>query len=90
MSRHNYLGWKEIEHTLPLSPIIKDVAVPKLSGGSRGGARGARPPPPLFSDQTEKIFEDRAPPYLRVWMTAPSLPVSQGLDPALTLEPFPS
>ena len=72
VSRHNYLGWKEIEHTLPLSPIIKDVAVPKLSGGSRGGARGARPPP-LFSDQTEKIFEDRAP------------PLSQGLDD----RPFP-
>ena len=45
-----------------------------LSGGSRGGARGVRPP--LFLDQTEarraeKNVGDRPPPlpYLRVWMT---------------------
>ena len=50
------------------------------SGGSRGGAQGARPPSPsLCLDQTEarrdkKIFGDRAPPYLRIWMTAPTLP----------------
>ena len=50
--------------------IIKTVIV---SGGSRGGARGARPP--LFLDQTEarrtekKIFE--TPPYLMVWITPP-------------------
>ena len=42
------------------------------SGRSRGGARS----PPLFLDQTEgrraeKIFFATAPPYLRVWMTAP-------------------
>ena len=42
--------------------IIKTVIV---SGGSRGGARGARPP--LFLDQTEarrteKVFFDTAPP----------------------------
>ena len=58
------------------------------SGESRGGARGG--PPPLFLDQTEarraeKIWGgDRAPPYLRVWMTAPPpLPSSEGLDPPL-------
>ena len=36
------------------------------------------PPPPLFLNQTEarraekQIFGGRAPPYLRVWMTAPT------------------
>ena len=35
------------------------------------------PPPPLLLDQTEarraeiNVFGDQAPPYLRVWMTAP-------------------
>ena len=54
------------------------------SGGSRGAARGGRAPP-LFLDQTEarraetKNFGDRAPLYLRVWMTVPSV-----LDPALS------
>ena len=44
---------------------------------------------PLFLDQSEarraeKAWGgDRAPPYLRVWMTGP--PLSQGLDPALIL-----
>ena len=42
------------------------------SGGSRGGARGARPP--LFLDQNEKKNERPPPP-------PPSL--SQGLDPPL-------
>ena len=50
----------------------------EISGGSRGGAWGAAPPPPshLILDQTEaqraeKIFlGDQPPPYLRVWMTA--------------------
>ena len=62
--------------------------LPVSSGGSRGGARGARP---LFLDQTEarrdeKSFFKTAPPYLRVWMTGsppPPPPLSQGLDPAL-------
>ena len=31
----------------------------------------------------KKIFGDRSPPYLRVWMTAPT-PPSEGLDPQLT------
>ena len=45
--------------------------------------------PPLFLDQiearrAEKNFAgDRSSPYLRVWMTAPPPPLSQGLDPAL-------
>ena len=49
------------------------------------------PPAPIFLDlngarRAQKyFFWDRAPsPYLRVWMTAP-LPLSEGLDPALTL-----
>ena len=52
--------------------IIKTVIV---SGGSRGGARGARPP--LFLDQTEarrtekKFFEPPPPPYLMVWIPPP-------------------
>ena len=56
-------------------------------GGSRGGAWGARPPPPLFLDQTEvrraekMFFGDWASPFLRVWMTPPSL--SEGPDSPL-------
>ena len=47
------------------------------SGGSRGGARGARPPLLLFLDETEaqraeKIFLETKPPppppYLKVWI----------------------
>ena len=45
------------------------------SGRSRGGAWGARTPPPLFLDQTEtrsakKILEglDDLPRYLKVWI----------------------
>ena len=47
------------------------------SGGSRGGAWGARPLPPLFLDETEarrvekKFLETGPLPYLRVWMTIP-------------------
>ena len=50
-----------------------------VSGGSRGGARGAHLPPPLSLDQTEarraeKIFFEAGPSsYLRVWMTRPPL-----------------
>ena len=36
---------------------------------------------PLFLDQTDEKFET-PPPYLRVWMIAPSL--SEGLDPPLS------
>ena len=49
------------------------------------GPRGPGPSP-LFLDQTEarrgKNFfgGDRPLPYLRVWMTAPPTPLSQGLD----------
>ena len=52
--------------------IIKTVIV---SGGSRGGARGARPP--LFLDQTEarrtekNVFDPPPPPYLMVWIPPP-------------------
>ena len=58
--------------------------------GSRGGVPGTQPlpPPPLLLDQTEarraeiNFFGDQAPPYLRVWMTAPLPPpnLSEGLD----------
>ena len=57
-----------------------------ISGGSRGGAR-----PPLFLDQTEarraekNCFWDRSPHYLRVWLTAPPPPLSEGLDPPLLI-----
>ena len=56
------------------------------------GSRGPNPsPPPLLLDQTEarraeiNFFGDQAPPYLRVWMTAPLPPppppnLSEGLD----------
>ena len=58
-----------------------------FSGGSRGGARGGGA---LFVDQTEvrraeKFFSRTTPlpPYLRVWKTPPSPPLSPDLDPAL-------
>ena len=57
----------------------------RLRGGPRGGGGREGLGPPLFLDQTEKIFwGDRPPPtpYLRVWMT--EAPLSQGLDLALT------
>ena len=53
----------------------------KISGGSREGAGEPAPPSPLFLDQTEarraekKLFGDHPPPYLRVWMTPPPLPL---------------
>ena len=66
-----------------------------ISGGSRGRSRVPPPSPPhlhLFLDQTEarraeiNFFGDRLPPpYLRVWMTGPPVPLSQGLDPPLQI-----
>ena len=57
------------------------------------GPRPALPPPPLFLDHTEArragkiFFLVRAPPYLRVWMTAlpPPTPLSEGVDPPLNM-----
>ena len=60
-----------------------------VSGGSRGRAPGASPPP-LLLDQTEarraeKLFvKSGLLRYLRVWMTAPPL-LPEGLDPPLHL-----
>ena len=54
-----------------------------------GEGPGGPPPPPLFLDRTEArraeeiFFGARAPPCLKVWMTAPLPPLSQGLDPVL-------
>ena len=70
-----------------LIPVDTCILFPG-SGGSRGGAWGARPPP-LFLDQNEarraekKIGRAGAPPYLRVWMTTSPPPLSEGLDPPL-------
>ena len=67
----------------------------EFSGGSRGGAQGARPPPtpifiPNWGPKGWKMFVWRSSPahYLRIWITAPPLPPSppsQCLDPALEL-----
>ena len=68
------------------------------SDKSRGGAREAPDPPPLFFYQNEaqsaekSLFGGRPPPYLRVWMTAPP-PLSyliKGLDPPLNNRNFTS
>ena len=60
------------------------------SGGSRGGAWGTRPPPPLFLDETKarrvgkNFLGSGPPPYLRVWITPfPLPPLTQDLNPAL-------
>ena len=44
-------------------------------GGSRGGPRGAQPPPPYFETKLrpeglKTFLGDRPPTYLRIWMTA--------------------
>ena len=72
-------------------------SLPHSSGGSMGGARGARPPP-LFLDQTgaqraEKIFCRLFPPYFRVWMTGSPPPylkiwIRQCTHPLLSLSPL--
>ena len=66
-------------------PGLQAFRCPLDSGGSREGTREARPPPPLFLDQTEArrakktCFGDHPPPYLsKSWMTAS--PLSQDLD----------
>ena len=57
-------------------------------GGSRGKARGGGGRNTLYLDQTEaqrakNIFWETGPIlYLRVWMTAPPLPLSEGVDPS--------
>ena len=53
--------------------IIKTVIV---SGGSRGGARGARPP--LFLDQTEARRTEKN-------VFDPPPPLFEGLDPPLVI-----
>ena len=57
------------------------------SGGSRGGTRGGPPPAPIFRPNwgpkgQKTFFLETAPPFLRIWMTAPP-PLSQGLDPVI-------
>lgn len=55
------------------------------SGRSREGAQGAWTPAFFQSNWGPKknLGADRAPPYLRVWMTRSSPPPSEGLDPPL-------
>ena len=74
---------------------VCDTSYCHTSGGSTGGAREPRSPPPLFFDQTEDrrtefffFLEIALPhPYLRVWMTCTPLPppLSQGVDLGSTL-----
>ena len=58
-----------------------------ISGGSRGGARGARPPPSLFwvkeEEMTEGKMADRA---SKSRPPPPPPPLAQGLDPPLGME----
>ena len=71
---------------------VCDTSYYHTSGGSRGGARGARPPyfsTKLRPEEPKFFFLEIAlpHPYLRVWMTCNPLPppLSQGLDLASTL-----
>ena len=54
---------------------VTDWKIIFLSGGSRGGARGAHHSlafrPNWGPKGRKKNFGDRAPPYLRIWMTPP-------------------
>jgi len=50
------------------------ITATKSSGGSRGGARGARPPPPLFLYQPEARRAEKK------FFWRPGLPFSKGLD----------
>ena len=52
------------------------------SGGSRGGARGARPPPPhLFWVKKEEMTEGKM--AAMASKSRPGPPLAQGLDPPL-------
>ena len=53
-----------------------------ISGGSRGGARGTRPP--YFWIKLRPEGPDRAPHLSKGLDDRPSPPLSQGLDPALS------
>ena len=70
--------------------IYPRITWTQISGGSRGGAQGARFPPvfldPTVAQRAETIFFETTPtpPYLRVWMTAPPA-LSEGLDPPLLI-----
>ena len=56
-----------------------------ISGGSRGGAWGTRPPP-YFWTKLRPEGPDRAPPLSKGLDDRP--PLSQGLDPALSIMYF--
>ena len=68
--------------------LIAGKALALCSAGSRRGARDPPPPSSYFLAQTEarraekKMFRDRAPPYLWVWMTPPPS-LSERLHPPL-------
>ena len=84
-----------MQSRVPLGPgrlhvvVLVIFAIVLINGGSRGGTRGVRPP--LFLDQTEarraekNFYKTRPPPYLRIWMTAPPLPLSEDLDTPLLI-----
>ena len=83
--------------TFPVRDLITELLEPLwqegskfliISGGSRGRARGAALPPPLFLDRTdaqraEKIGGEGRP-ALSLAAPPPTL-LSQGLDPALII-----
>ena len=54
---------------------------------NQGRGQGSPAPPSLFLDKTEAPRAEKTfletPPFLRVWMTAPPPPLSQGLYPAV-------
>ena len=81
-----------------ISSINKITITSTCKGSKRGGESkgGALAPPTLFLDQTEaqraqrNFLGDKPTSYLRVWMTASPTPppLSQSLDPPLTLANF--
>ena len=78
-------------------PLIAGKAQALCSGGPSWGARGTRDPTPLlFLAQTEarraekKMFWDRAPPYLWVWMTPPRLFIWRSASATALSEQIPS
>ena len=73
---HLYLN--EFIFSSRLAKNCRKVSRPpdRTSDGSRGEARGARPPLIFKPNWAEKIFfGDRGPPYLRVWLTVPPSPL---------------
>ena len=75
-------------YKLSLFQLIFENFVQPLPWQIQGRGPGANPPPLIFRPKWDpkgrkNFFWRPGPPYLRVWMTSPPSPLSEGLDPPL-------